>query len=140
MADVFTPSERSRVMRQVKSQDTTPELTVRSLIHRLGYRYRLHAADLPGKPDIVLPRHRKVVFVNGCFWHRHTCAKGQELPRANRPYWAAKFDRTVARDRRNRRKLSAAGWRVLTVWECQTRPARIEKLRARIERFLSDSE
>ncbi len=136
MPDRFSPAERSRVMRAVKSGDTTPELIVRRLIHALGYRYRLHGSDLPGKPDIVLPRHGKAVFVHGCFWHRHACPAGESTPATRVDYWQAKFDRNVARDRASLRKLRGLGWSVLVVWECQTRPRTRDRLRSRLTRFL----
>lgn len=139
MADRFTTAERSDVMRAVKSGDTTPELVVRRLIHAMGFRYRLHGADLPGKPDIVLPRHGKAIFVHGCFWHRHACRAGQSTPATRLDYWQAKFDRNVVRDRSNLRKLRRLGWSVLVVWECQTGARKIETLRKRLIRFLKNA-
>lgn len=105
-------------MRRVKGKDTAPELTVRRLLTRMGLRYRLHRADLPGKPDIVMPGRKLVIFVHGCFWHGHDCARGARVPKANRPYWEAKVGRNRARDIEHRAALEAMGWRVLTVWEC----------------------
>jgi DNA mismatch endonuclease (patch repair protein) len=137
MPDQFTPAERSRVMRAVKSGDTTPELVVRRLVHGLGYRYRLHARDVPGQPDLVLPRLGKAIFVHGCFWHRHACDAGQSTPATRCDYWLAKFARNVERDRRTLRKLRRLGWSVLVVWECQTRVARRAALERRLARFLS---
>jgi DNA mismatch endonuclease (patch repair protein) len=134
--DQFSAAERSQVMRAVRSGDTTPELVVRRLVHALGYRFRLHARTLPGKPDVVLPRHGKAIFVHGCFWHRHGCPAGQSMPATRVDYWQAKFDRNVARDRANLRKLRRLGWSVLVVWECQTRAAKRDVLRARLGRFL----
>lgn len=132
MPDPFTPTERRRIMQAVKSGDTKPEMIVRRLVHRLGYRYRLHVADLPGKPDLVLPRLKLVIFVHGCFWHRHHCRSGQSLPASRVDYWGPKFERTVCRDRRNARKLRRLGWRVVTVWECQTTAGRREQLAGRL--------
>jgi DNA mismatch endonuclease (patch repair protein) len=106
-------------MRAVRSRDTAPELFVRRLAHGLGYRFRLHRKDLPGNPDIVFPSRHKVIFVHGCFWHGHDCARGARLPKANRDYWTAKVARNVARDERARDALTVAGWRVETVWECE---------------------
>lgn len=137
MPDQFSQAERSRVMRAVKSGDTAPELVVRRLIHSLGYRFRLHRRDLPGRPDIVLPRLGKAIFVHGCFWHRHACEAGQSTPATRVDYWQAKFDRNVTRDRRTLRQLRQAGWSVLVVWECQTHMAKRAALTARVERFLS---
>lgn len=124
-------------MAQVKSADTAPEIAVRRLVHRLGYRFRLHRRDLPGTPDLVLSRHRTVIFVHGCFWHQHRCRRGDRRPRANRAYWEAKLDRNVQRDARNRRRLRRLGWRVLTVWECQIGTQRLHR---RIRRFLEASQ
>lgn len=114
-----TREHRSRVMRAVKSSDTKPELIVRRLIHRLGYRYRLHRADLPGKPDLVFASRRKVIFVHGCFWHGHDCARGARTPKTNADYWGLKIARNRARDERARAALEQAGWAVLIVWECE---------------------
>ncbi|HPA37220.1 MAG TPA: DNA mismatch endonuclease Vsr [Phenylobacterium sp.] len=118
MTDVYPPEKRSAVMRQVKGKDTTPKMAVRKVLTALGARYRLHRKDLPGSPDIVLPGRRLAVFVHGCFWHGHDCARGARVPKANRDYWVAKVDRNRARDARNRAELEALGWRVETVWEC----------------------
>lgn len=137
MPDRFTPAERSAVMRAVKSTDTSPELVVRRIAHALGFRYRLHDRRLPGSPDLVFAGRRKVIFVHGCFWHRHRCPAGRSLPATRQDYWTAKFARNVARDRRHTRALQQAGWRVLVVWECQTRRAAQARLRARLERFLA---
>jgi DNA mismatch endonuclease (patch repair protein) len=137
MADTFTRAERSRIMALVKSKDTTPELVVRRLVHGLGYRYRLHVRSLPGCPDLVFPRLGKIINVSGCFWHMHGCGRCR-IPTARRGYWVAKLERNAARDRRTRRALRKAGWQVLVVWECQTVPARRERLRATLERFLSN--
>lgn len=137
MPDPFTPAERRRIMQAVKSGDTKPEMIVRRLVHRLGYRYRLHDAKLPGKPDLVLPRLHLVIFVHGCFWHRHHCRAGQSTPASRTDYWAPKFERTVLRDRRNAKQLRRLGWRLLTVWECQTTARRREQLAARLERRLA---
>ena len=133
--DVFTPEQRSAVMRQVKSKDTAPEKLVRSIVHRLGRRFRLHGADLPGKPDLVFPRSNQVIFVHGCFWHGHDCPAGLNRPRSNSEYWTAKLDRNARRDRRNQTELRRLGWRVMVVWECETRDP--ERLAKRLSRFLS---
>jgi DNA mismatch endonuclease, patch repair protein len=120
MADTFTKAERSRIMAAVRSHDTTPELVVRRLLHRLGYRFRLHVKELPGTPDILLPKHRTVVEVRGCFWHGHTCGRCR-VPATRREYWLAKIARNQQRDRRTVAALRRAGWRVLVLWECQLR-------------------
>jgi DNA mismatch endonuclease (patch repair protein) len=121
LTDVFTPEQRSAVMRRVKGRDTAPELKVRHLLWRLGARYRLHRKDLPGKPDIVLSGRKLAIFVHGCFWHGHDCARGARVPKANRDYWLGKVAKNRARDAESRARLEAAGWRVLVVWECALR-------------------
>jgi DNA mismatch endonuclease (patch repair protein) len=123
VTDVYSPEKRSSVMRQVKGRNTTPELAVRKALTRLGARYRLHRADLPGKPDIVLPGRKLALFVHGCFWHGHDCARGARVPKQNRDYWVAKVDRNRARDAKAREALAALGWRVETVWECELKDA-----------------
>ena len=105
-------------MRRVKGRDTSPEMKVRRLLTRLGARYRLHRKDLPGNPDIVLPGRKLAIFVHGCFWHGHDCARGARVPQQNRDYWLAKVARNVARDEASRAALAKAGWRVETIWEC----------------------
>ncbi|WP_249138362.1 very short patch repair endonuclease [Phenylobacterium montanum] len=122
-------------MAKVKGRDTRPELIVRRLLWRLGARYRLHRKDLPGSPDIVLPGRRLVVFVHGCFWHGHDCARGARVPKANRDYWLAKVARNRARDVQTRKKLEAAGWRVEVVWECELKAA--AALEARLRSLLT---
>ena len=117
--DVFTPVERSAVMARVRGKNTAPEMQVRRLLHRLGFRYRLHGRDLPGSPDLVLPKRRAVVFVHGCFWHGHDCPRGARAPKQNAAYWTAKIGRNRMRDADVAGRLAAAGWRVLTVWECE---------------------
>jgi DNA mismatch endonuclease (patch repair protein) len=119
MTDVFTPEKRSSVMRRVKSTGTSPELKVRKLLTRMGLRYRLHRKDLPGKPDIVMAGRRLAIFVHGCFWHGHDCARGARMPKTNRPYWEGKIGRNRERDIEHRAALEAKGWRVLTLWECE---------------------
>ena len=131
MTDVYGPEKRSAVMRRVKGKDTAPELLVRRLLWRLGARYRLHRADLPGKPDIVLPGRRLAVFVHGCFWHGHDCARGARVPKANRDYWIAKVGRNRSRDSGSRAALAALGWRVETIWECELTDAAALEDRAR---------
>ncbi|WP_312166616.1 DNA mismatch endonuclease Vsr [Phenylobacterium sp.] len=131
MSDVFTPEKRSAVMRRVKGKDTAPELKVRRALTALGARYRLNRRDLPGSPDIVMPGRRLAIFVHGCFWHGHDCARGARTPKANREYWTAKVARNVARDQRTAAELTAAGWRVETIWECDLKDgaALTERLR-----------
>ncbi|MBA7628857.1 Very short patch repair protein [subsurface metagenome] len=121
-------------MAKIRSKDTGPEMAVRRLVHSMGYRYRLHCKDLPGKPDLVFRSLKKVIFVNGCFWHRHHCKAGQAKPKNRAEYWTQKFDRNKKRDRQTIRRLRADGWEVLVVWECHIR--NIRKLKCRLECFL----
>jgi len=121
VADRLTVRERSWNMSRIRSKDTKPEIAVRSLLHRMGYRFRLHRRDLPGKPDIVLPKHRTVVLVHGCFWHRHKGCKYAYIPRSRVDFWEKKFAENVERDNRNRKDLRREGWKVIVVWECQLR-------------------
>ncbi|ACM19073.1 DNA G:T-mismatch repair endonuclease Vsr [Geotalea daltonii FRC-32] len=119
MADVFTSEKRSEIMRQVHGKNTSPEKAVRSMLHRMGFRFRIHRADLPGCPDIVLPARRKVIFVHGCFWHGHTCPRGSRIPKTNQTYWQTKIERNRKRDILDKKALSAQGWSVLVIWECE---------------------
>ena len=121
-------------MSRVKGRDTLPEKQVRSLLFGLGYRFRLHSKTLPGKPDIVLRRFRKVIFVHGCFWHGHACAAGANRPRSNQDYWLTKLDRNKARDQRNQADLRKLGWKTLTIWECELKKA--AALQKKIVNFL----
>ena len=116
-----TSEIRRRTMQAVKSKDTGPELTVRSLVHGMGYRFRLHRKNLPGKPDLVFPRLRKVIFVHGCFWHGHDCTRGARVPVQNRVYWTKKIERNKVRDEDVQAALTAAGWEVFVLWECEIR-------------------
>jgi DNA mismatch endonuclease (patch repair protein) len=118
--DTISSRRRSENMRRIRGCDTKPELVVRSLLHRLGYRFRLQVRDLPGRPDIVLPRFKKAIFVHGCFWHQHrNCADGR-LPKSRKAYWVPKMRRNKERDQANRKNLRKLGWRILVVWDCQT--------------------
>lgn len=121
MTDHLTPEARSQHMARVKNRNTKPELIVRHLLHTMGYRFRLHRKDLPGSPDIVLPRHRKVVFTHGCFWHGHAGCRRAGRPTSNRAFWDKKIDRNIERDEIAVMALRASGWQVLVVWECETR-------------------
>jgi len=139
VTDVFSKDKRSAVMRRVKGRDTTPEMKVRRALTKLGARYRLHRKDLPGNPDIVMPGPRLALFVHGCFWHGHDCARGARVPKQNRDYWVAKVDRNRARDARHLDDLTAKGWRVETIWECELKDeaalnARLKTLLGRGER------
>jgi DNA mismatch endonuclease (patch repair protein) len=127
-----TPEARRRIMRAIKSRNTLPELIVRRLAHGMGYRFRLHRKDLPGTPDLVFPGMRKAIFVHGCFWHSHDCGQGARVPKQNRSYWKKKLARNGERDEAARKALTALGWKVSVLWECELRNRnRIErKLRA----------
>ena len=136
MADTRTPEQRSRIMASVGSRDTGPEKTVRKLLHGMGYRYRLHVSNLPGRPDIVLPRYRKVIFIHGCFWHGHLGCSKSGRPKSNVSYWNEKIERNRQRDSSAVRSLHNLEWNVLVIWQCQLRD--IERLRKRIERYFAD--
>ena len=127
---------RRRTMQAVKSRDTGPEMLVRRFVHSLGYRYRLHRADLPGKPDLTFPRLRKIIFVHGCFWHGHDCARGARAPKENAEYWRQKIERNRERDKQHIAALQIMGWTILVVWECQLKDRAM--IDDRIIRFLSD--
>ncbi len=124
--------ERSRNMAAIKARDTKPEMAVRRFLHRSGLRYRLHRKDLPGKPDLVFPLYKAVVFVHGCFWHRHKGCSNSVMPKSNREFWREKLGSNVERDRRNVAALTEAGWRVFIVWECEISEQKLEQLRAGI--------
>lgn len=134
--DVLSKKQRSYCMSRIKKTDTTPEIVVRKIIHNLGYRYRLYKKNLPGCPDIVLSSHRKIVFVNGCWWHRHNCCLGGRSPKSRLSYWLPKLRANKERHMRNLRKLRNQGWNVLTVWECQTR--NLKKLYCKLLSFLEE--
>ena len=134
MADVLTPTQRSRCMSCIRSKNTKPEILVRSMLHRMGFRFRLHRKDLPGRPDIVLPRYRAVVLVHGCFWHKHRCKYGRVTPKTNATFWEDKRNANVERDKKNILALRRKGWRVLVIWECWlSSPLKVEQ---RIRSFL----
>lgn len=136
MTDHLTKAQRSEVMGRVRGRDTTPEQTVRTLVRRLGLRYRSHDRSLPGVPDIVIPAASTVILVHGCFWHRHSCARGESRPQTRAEFWENKFTENVRRDRRTARALRRLGWSVIVVWECQTKPTNRERLECRLRRFL----
>lgn len=127
-------AHRSATMRAVKSKNTKPELAVRSLLHRLGFRFRIHRKDIPGNPDIAFPGRRKVIFIHGCFWHGHDCVRGARIPMNNRDYWTVKVARNKARDARHLVALEASGWEAFTLWECELRDRHLQE---RIRAFLN---
>jgi DNA mismatch endonuclease (patch repair protein) len=133
--DHVDQAKRSLIMAAVHSKNTKPELVVRKLVFGMGYRYRLHSAKLPGKPDLVFPGRHKVIFVHGCFWHRHKGCRYATSPKTRVDFWEAKFDANVARDKRTNRELKELGWSVLMVWQCQLKEP--EKLARKLDDFLS---
>lgn len=137
MPDVHTPQQRSFNMSRIRYRDTRPEMLVRSLVHRLGYRYRLHKSDLPGKPDVVLVRHKKIIDVYGCFFHMHNCKYGNVTPATNTAFWQTKRRSNVERDVRNQKALRQNGWCVMVVWECETRD--LDRLKRKLVTFLQKS-
>jgi len=137
MTDVFSTEKRSWIMSQVRSQDTSPEIKVRSITHRLGYRFRLHRKDLPGKPDLVFPSCKKVIFVHGCFWHGHGCSRGGRIPKTNTKYWIDKISKNVERDQKNKVALKSLGWEILIIWECDLKDP--EKVMLNIDEYLSEN-
>lgn len=127
--DVFSKTKRSDLMSRIHSRNTKPELMVRSMLHKAGYRFSLHRNELPGKPDIVLPKYKAVIFVNGCFWHRHRGCPNASTPKTRKAFWENKISGNVSRDLRNQRKIRRLGWRVIIVWECEVEriPGRVLK-------------
>lgn len=136
MTDSLTPSQRSWNMSRIRSQNTKPERVVGSLLHRMGFRYRLYRRDLPGTPDIVFTKHKSVIFVHGCFWHRHEGCKGATTPTTNIEYWTTKFAKNIERDNKNQQQLKQMGWRVILVWQCELND--LDKLALRLYTSLTD--
>lgn len=134
MTDRVDPATRSRIMASVSQRDTKPECEVRSLLHRLGYRFRITRDDLPGRPDIVLPKYKAAILVHGCFWHQHDGCRRAKRPTSNTAYWSQKLNRNIQRDKRAISNLESLGWRVLVIWECDLRC--IEQVEEKIETFL----
>lgn len=132
--DVFTKEKRSKIMSRVSGKNTKPELIVRSLLHRMGYRFRLHRKDLPGKPDIILSKHRKVIFVHGCFWHGHADCSRSKRPTSNEEFWRKKLDKNIARDKSTIKNLKELGWGVLVVWTCEVNS--MHDLKNKLQLFL----
>lgn len=136
--DSLTPAERSERMSRIKGKNTKPELMVRSLVHRMGYRYRLHRKGLPGRPDLVFAKRRKVIFVHGCFWHRHEGCRLARLPKSRLDFWRPKLEANAKRDKEVELRLAELGWKVLTIWECEVKEE--AALASRIKAFLDDTE
>lgn len=137
MPDKFTPQKRSAIMAHVKNRNTAPELIVRKLLHRKGYRFRLHRKDLPGKPDIVLTKYRTVIFVHGCFWHSHPSCSRAARPQSNVEFWNEKLDKNQRRDALAYDKLESMGWRILVIWQCETK--NLETLDTIIDAFFDNT-
>lgn len=135
MPDLVSAAVRSRIMSSVKQRHTKPEVVVRSLLHRLGYRFRLHQKGLPGSPDIVLPKYRTAIFVHGCFWHQHEGCSKARRPSSNQEYWDKKLDENISRDKRKEAELSQLGWRIATVWQCET--SDVDRLSEKLKSLLS---
>jgi DNA mismatch endonuclease, patch repair protein len=140
LADIVDKTTRSRMMSGIRSQNTMPEMKVRSAMHRAGFRYKLHDRSLLGKPDLVFPKYRAVLFVHGCYWHRHSHCPIASTPSTNGEFWLAKFTANVERDQRAREALAGAGWRVAVVWECATRNQPADCIAARVGEWLKGSE
>ncbi len=136
MTDHVDSAKRSTMMAAVHAKDTEPEMVVRKIVHSMGYRYRLHVKELPGKPDLVFSRRRKIIFVHGCFWHRHEACTRASMPKTRVSFWQSKFDANIARDEIVLRSLKKDGWRVMTVWQCELKS--VERLTKRLKRFLVD--
>jgi len=136
MADVFSREKRSDIMSRVKNRDTKPELIVRSTLHKMGYRFRLHRRDLPGNPDIVLPKHKKVIFVHGCFWHGHKGCPRSSRPSSNKKFWNEKIDKNIKRDKNVRKELKRSGWDIMVIWQCEIKDS--EKLQRKLTKFLAE--
>lgn len=139
MADVLTPEQRRFNMSRIRNRNTKPEMFVRSMIHKMGFRYRLHRKDLAGKPDLVFPSPRKIIFVHGCFFHMHDCQYGKVTPITNADFWQNKRLGNVGRDRKNIETLTKEGWKVLVIWECMTKPRNINNLPIILESFLTET-
>jgi len=136
MVDVFSQGKRSWIMGRVKGRDTKPEMLVRSLVHHMGFRFRVHRRDLPGNPDVVLPRHRKVILIHGCFWHGHPGCPRSKRPTTNQTFWDRKLDGNLERDKRFLEELLRLGWKVLVIWQCETKTP--DFLAMKLERFLHE--
>lgn len=135
MADIWSREKRSHVMSRIRSKNTNPEKSVRSLLHKMGFRFRLHVKDLPGQPDIVLPKHKTIIFVHGCFWHLHEGCRDGTIPKTQHEKWKAKLERNVERDKSHMMRLRISGWKAIVVWECEIEKS-IGKVERKIARFL----
>lgn len=139
MVDIVDRATRSRMMAGIRGKDTKPEIALRSALHALGYRYRLHVSTLPGRPDIVLPRHNAAIQIHGCFWHRHRGCSFATTPGSNRAFWQSKFSQTIERDRQNFKSLRQQGWRVAVVWECAIKARGADSIAGEIMNWLASN-
>lgn len=137
MTDIFTKQKRSEIMSNISGKNTKPEIIIRKLAHSLGYRFRLHKKNLPGKPDIVFPKYKKVIFVNGCFWHGHKNCKRSKLPTTNKKFWKEKIENNKKKDAADYRKLRKLGWDYLVIWQCRIKTSNYKSLKSKIDSFLS---
>ena len=137
MTDIFSKSKRSKIMSKIGSKNSSTEMTVRCLIHSMGYRYRLHRKDLPGKPDLVFMKYKKVIFVHGCFWHAHKDCKKSALPSTNNQFWIDKISKNISRDIETYKKLKDIGWDYLIIWQCEAKKKNLENLSKKIKEFLN---
>ncbi len=138
MVDKFSKHKRSEIMSHIKSKNTKPEITVRKIIYSLGYRYRLHRKDLPGKPDLAFIKKKKVIFINGCFWHGHSGCKKSALPDTNYEFWNDKIKNNVNRDTQNYKLLEDMGWKYLLIWQCEIKNYNLENIKSNIIHFLNE--
>ncbi len=136
MTDIFSKQKRSQIMSKISGKNTKPEITIRKIAHSLGYRFRLHKKDLPGKPDIVFPRYKKVIFVNGCFWHGHKNCTRSKLPTTNKKFWKEKIEGNKKKDICNYRNLKKLDWDYLIIWQCEIKVGNRNKLENKIQKFL----
>lgn len=136
MSDIFSSRKRSQIMSNISGKNTKPEIIIRKITHRLGYRFRLHGKDLPGKPDIVFPKYKKVIFVNGCFWHGHIKCSRSKLPATRKKFWKDKIEGNKKRDKANKIKLKKLGWDYLVIWQCQIKQSNYEKIGIKVSAFL----
>jgi|LGVC01.1.fsa_nt_gb DNA mismatch endonuclease (patch repair protein) len=139
MVDVFSQKKRSEIMQKIGAKHSKPEKYVRSIVHRMGYRFRLHRKDLPGKPDMVFPKYRKVIFVHGCFWHGHEGCPRAKRPSSNKKFWSEKLKKNIERDKKNQEKLNKMDWDYIIIWQCQIKKGREEELCQTLTNFLKGS-
>lgn len=138
MSDIFDKEKRSQIMSKISGKNTLPEMTIRKLLFSMGYRYRLHRKDLPGSPDIVFPGRKKIIFINGCFWHGHDC-KRAALPKSNKDFWESKINGNIERDKINFIKLSDMDWKYLVIWQCEIKKSNLDTLSNKMDDFIRNN-